>query len=61
MLQFLCLPLIDKAFGQILASIAYLNHDEVYKAPYGWQIEVPTYITYLKPVVACFIMVALGP
>jgi hypothetical protein len=57
--QFLCVPLIGKAFGNIMASIAYLNHDEVYKAPYGWQIEVPAYITYMEPVAACFIMVAL--
>ena len=39
------------AFRHILASIAYLNHEEVYKAPYGWQIEVPAYITYMEPVV----------
>jgi hypothetical protein len=59
MLQFLCVPLIGKAFSHILASIAYLNHDEVYTAPYGWQIEVPAYITYMEPVAACFIMVVL--
>jgi hypothetical protein len=57
--QLLCVPFVSKVFGHILASIAYLNHDEVYKAPYGWQIEVPAYITYMEPVVACFVMVAL--
>jgi hypothetical protein len=59
LVQFLCAPYIRIAFGHILESIAYLSHDEVYKAPYGWQIEVPAYITYLEPVVACFVMVAL--
>jgi hypothetical protein len=59
LVQFLCTPFIGVVFGHILESIAYLSHDEVYKAPYGWQIEVPAYITYLEPVVACFIMAAL--
>lgn len=52
-------PLIDKAFGYLLTSIAYLNHEEVYKVPYGWQIELPAYITYMEPVIACFVMVLL--
>jgi hypothetical protein len=55
---FVCTPLIGNAFGHLLESISYLSHDEVYKAPYGWQIEVPAYITYLEPVAACFIMAA---
>jgi hypothetical protein len=59
LVHFLCTPFIGVAFGHILESISYLSHDEVYKAPYGWQIEVPAYITYLEPVVACFITVAL--
>ena len=57
--EFLCRPVIAKVFEHILASIAYLNHGEVYKVPYGWQIEVPAYITYMEPVVACFLMAAL--
>jgi hypothetical protein len=59
LIQFLCAPLIGAAFSHILDSISYLSHDEVYKAPYGWQIEVPAYITYLEPVAACFVMAAV--
>jgi hypothetical protein len=59
LVQLVCVPFIDRAFAHIMASLEYLNHDEVYKVPYGWQIEVPAYITYAEPVAACFIMVAL--
>ena len=59
LVQVLLAPQIGIAFGHILESLSYLSHDEVYKAPYGWQIELPAYITYLEPVVACFFMMAL--
>ncbi len=52
-------PGIAKIFEHIMASIAYLSHDAVYTVPYGWQIEVPAYLTYMEPVLACFVMVAL--
>ena len=43
----------------MLTRFAHLNHEEVYKAPYGWQVEVPAYITYVEPVAACFMIAAL--
>lgn len=59
LLYFGARPLVDRAFNYWLTAIAYLNHEEVYKVPYGWQIELPAYLTYLEPVLACFVMVLL--
>ena len=59
-LQFIIQPLIHAGFSHLLTSTAYLSHDEIYKVPYGWQIEVPAYITYLEPVIGCFLMAIIA-
>ena len=58
-LQLIVQPFIHRSFAHVLASIAYLSHDEVYTVPYGWQIELPAYVTFMEPVIACFVMVSL--
>ena len=57
--QAVCLPPLNLIFRWILSSIASLAHPDVFVAPYDWHVEVPAYITYLEPVLACFFLVLL--
>jgi hypothetical protein len=45
-------PLINRAFQGVLAHFAYLQHDEVYPAPYGVHVLIPAYITFVEPAIA---------
>ena len=53
------LPAFSSVLGHMLHSIQYLSHDEIYKVPYGWQVEVPSYITFLEPTIAAFLVATL--
>jgi hypothetical protein len=46
-------------FEPLLAHFAYLRHDEVYAMPYGENVLIPAYITYVEPVAGCIIAAAL--
>jgi len=52
-------PLINHLFQGALAHFAYLQHDEVYLAPYGAHVLVPAYLTFLEPAIACVACAAL--
>jgi hypothetical protein len=45
-------PLVDMGFAPVLKALSYLAHDEIYQVPYGWQVNVPAYITFAEPVAA---------
>ena len=53
-IRFICKPLINLAFQPFLHSIHYLWHDSRFSLPYGWQILLPAYLTYIEPVAATF-------
>jgi hypothetical protein len=46
-------PALSYIFAPALKAVAHLDHPEVYSFPYGWQVLIPAYITYVEPVVAC--------
>ena len=50
-------PLFARAFQPLLASIAFLEHGEV--CTHGPCVEIPAYLTYIEPVTAAFVVVAL--
>lgn len=52
------LPALAYVLKHVLDSMSYLSHDEIYKVPYGWQVEIPAYITFLEPTVAAFLLAA---
>ncbi len=52
-------PVLSSLLGHILQTIRYLSHDEIYRVPYGWHVEVPAYITFLEPTIAAFLLAAL--
>jgi hypothetical protein len=52
-------PLISGAFGKLVASIEYLDTGNIYNPPYGWQVNVPSYIRFLEPVLASFFIAAV--
>ena len=57
---YLFLPGLSWVLGHVLHAMRSLSHDEVYKVPYGWQVEVPAYLTFfLEPTVAAFALAAL--
>jgi hypothetical protein len=35
-----------------------LSHDDVYLPPYGWHVQIPAYLTFIEPVIACLIIYA---
>ena len=52
-------PLVDRVFERLIASVEYLDTGNIYNPPYGWQVNVPSYLTFLEPVVASFAIAAL--
>jgi hypothetical protein len=52
-------PYIDGVFQKLVASIEYLDTGNIYNPPYGWQVNVPSYVTFLEPVIASFAIAAL--
>jgi len=57
--RFVIDPPIDAAFAKWVASLEYLDTGNLYNPPYGWQVIVPSYLTFLEPVVAAFAIAAL--
>ena len=55
---FLINPYIDRVSDKLIASIEYLDTGNIYNPPYGWQVNVPSYLTFLEPVLASFAIVA---
>jgi hypothetical protein len=51
-LAFALKPLLDATTAALLLRLAYLNHAARFGFPYGWQVEVPAYLTFVEPVVA---------
>ena len=56
---FVSKPLVDAGLERMLQYLSPWSHDAIYSVPYPWQVEVPAYLTFAEPVVACFIMAAL--
>ena len=56
---FVVQPLITSSTQGTLAHFAYLQHDEVYPAPYGAHVLIPAYITFVEPAIACVACAAL--
>ena len=52
-------PLIGSALTPALKAAARFAHPEVYPFPYGWQVLLPAYVTYVEPVVACMLFAVL--
>ena len=52
-------PWITRLAAPLLRSIAYLNHAEVYSFPYGWNVLIPAYATFVEPTAACMLIAAL--
>ena len=58
LVNYLLSPGVQVLHDHALQAIASLSHDKVYKVPYGWQVEVPSYITFIEPTIAAFILAA---
>jgi hypothetical protein len=52
-------PLINHLLEALLAHFSYLQHDEVYPAPYGAHVLIPAYLTFVEPAIACVACAAL--
>ena len=57
--NYLISPAVKIVRDRVLLAMASLSHDEVYKAPYGWRVEVSSYATFLEPTIAVFVLAAL--
>ncbi|MBD5657017.1 MAG: hypothetical protein IAI50_17840 [Candidatus Eremiobacteraeota bacterium] len=51
---FLFDPAIATLLDRLTASFEYLDTGNIYNPPYGWQVDVPSYLTFVEPVVASF-------
>ena len=56
---FLIRPLVNGVFDKLVASLEYLDTGNIYNPPYGWQVNVPSYLTFAEPVLASFAIAAL--
>ena len=52
-------PAIEFPFERLVASIEYLDTGNIYNPPYGWQVDVPSYLTFIEPVLACLVIAVL--
>jgi hypothetical protein len=52
-------PPIDRGFRVLIDSLEYLDTGNIYSSPYGWQVNVPSYLTFLEPVIAGYLIAAL--
>ncbi len=46
-------------FQPLLQHFAYLAHDEIYKPPYDWHVDLPSYLSFSEPVLAGFVVAFL--
>ena len=51
-------PLLSGALDRLTASFEYLDTGNIYNPPYGWQVNVPSYLTFAEPVFACLLIAA---
>jgi hypothetical protein len=51
-------PAISGPLERLTASFEYLDTGNIYNPPYGWQVNVPSYLTFAEPVLACFVIAA---
>lgn len=58
-MTFVFKPILAVLLAPLMASLAYLNHADVYPFPYGGHVLFWAYVTYLEPVVACIAAAAL--
>jgi hypothetical protein len=52
-------PPIDRIFRVLVNSLEFLDTGNIYNPPYGWQVNVPSYLTFLEPVIAGYVIAAL--
>ena len=52
-------PALSGSLDRLTASFEYLDTGNIYNPPYGWQVNVPSYLTFAEPVLASFVIVAL--
>jgi hypothetical protein len=57
--NFVLQPTIAHIFSTLSDALHLVEHAEVYTEPYGLGIEIPAYLTFAEPVVACMIMAVL--
>jgi hypothetical protein len=48
-----------KIHGAWVDSLLYLGHDQVWFFPYNWHIQVPAYLSYAEPTIACFVVLSM--
>jgi hypothetical protein len=53
-------PPVDGLFARLTASIEYLDTGNIYNPPYGRQVDVPSCLTWLEPVIAAYAIAALA-
>jgi len=56
-ISFITEPMVELFSDKMLDHFSYLSHAVVYTAPYGWNVEIPAYLTFIEPVIACFVIV----
>jgi len=59
LMTFAVKPLVGLALSPLMAAVSSLNHEDVYPFPYGFHVLFWAYVTYLEPVIACFVAAAL--
>ncbi len=59
LMTFAVRPICAMLLSPLMASLAHLDHDDVYPFPYGWHVLPWAYVTYLEPVFACIAAAAL--
>jgi len=58
LMVFIFEPFVTLAFHPLLSHFSSFNHTDIYLPPYGWNVQIPAYITFIEPVIACFIIYA---
>lgn len=49
----------DASVASLIRHIGATGHDAVFPSPYGWQVQLPSYITFTEPVIAAIVMIAI--
>ena len=55
--SFLTEPAVDRLSSNMLDHFSSLSHADVYTVPYGWNVQIPAYLTFVEPAIACFVII----
>jgi hypothetical protein len=57
---FLIRPEMQQLSEYLSATFSYMQNAEWCKEPYGWDVKIPAYLTFIEPTLGAFAAVSLG-